>query len=396
MKARLLTILVLCLLAASAARAQTMEIPPPVAGTTEYRTQLAEFVPPELRPSGRGAAGTLQPPAPARPADEPPVPAPAGVAVIRLANQPPGEPAASVGFVLDREGHVATAGIPDGEARVRVALGGEPADALVMARDEATDLAVLQAPAKAAPLPAGSSGALRAGGPARVLAPGPDGRIAAQTALVASVDTDEEGETTIRLTGLPPRIPAGAPVVDDRGQVVGVLRSSPAAPAEGEAVGARRRTDALSAAAEAIAIEDALPLLEQLKAGRAPRRGSLGLVLGRPSDDAARQAGLPASECASIEVVIPGGPAAAAGVRPGDILAALDGKPIAGPSSVARAARASAAGARAKLGLVRDGRRIEASLEVAEAPPPPASPPPAPRRRRGGVGGVAHPERRVF
>jgi hypothetical protein len=99
-----------------------------------------------------------------------------------------------------------------------------------------------------------------------------------------------------------------------------------------------------------------------------PRRGTLGVRLGPVPDDIRSQAGLDRVDGAMIEGVFPGSTAEAGGIRPGDVLLALDGQPIKGiPAFVSRIA-ALAVGQRFELALLRAGGRTALSLTLQERP----------------------------
>jgi S1-C subfamily serine protease len=94
------------------------------------------------------------------------------------------------------------------------------------------------------------------------------------------------------------------------------------------------------------------------------RRAILGIQLDpEPLGDGAR-----------VREVSPGGPAAAAGLRRGDIVAALDGTTLRGQDDPARVLiermRSVTPGKPLKLRVVRDGRESEYELTPQPAPPP--------------------------
>ncbi len=91
--------------------------------------------------------------------------------------------------------------------------------------------------------------------------------------------------------------------------------------------------------------------------------GALGVVL----NDAA-----PGTVVASG--VLPGGPAAAAGVRPGDLVLRIGGKPVGSAQEASRLLLSHGAGDRVRLALLRPdatGRRIPLEVDAVFAPRPP-------------------------
>ena len=70
-----------------------------------------------------------------------------------------------------------------------------------------------------------------------------------------------------------------------------------------------------------------------------------------------------------IQSVEPGGPAAAAGLRSGDILLSLDGAPVTGPDALLRRLASDAIGRPLPARLIRAGRFLDLALTPAERPP---------------------------
>jgi S1-C subfamily serine protease len=96
------------------------------------------------------------------------------------------------------------------------------------------------------------------------------------------------------------------------------------------------------------------------------RRAHLGIAGGdRPLPPHARSEGGP-DACVEITEVTPGSPAAAAGLRPGDLITGLDGNRVAGVRDLQRLLRAERIGARATVQLLRAGVRLELAATPAE------------------------------
>jgi S1-C subfamily serine protease len=64
--------------------------------------------------------------------------------------------------------------------------------------------------------------------------------------------------------------------------------------------------------------------------------------------------------------VVSGSPAAKAGVRPEDLIVALDATPVAGPDDLQRLMSAERIGARSTLTVVRDGARVDLAVTPVE------------------------------
>jgi predicted metalloprotease with PDZ domain len=87
------------------------------------------------------------------------------------------------------------------------------------------------------------------------------------------------------------------------------------------------------------------------------RRAMLGVNLGgaEPNGGGVR-----------IESVSPGGPAAEAGVRAGDVIVAIESKPVATGRELVRAMSSVEPGEKLRLGLRRDGKPLELTVEARE------------------------------
>ncbi len=86
-----------------------------------------------------------------------------------------------------------------------------------------------------------------------------------------------------------------------------------------------------------------------------PRRAMLGVNLGsaEPNGGGVR-----------IESVSPGGPAADAGVKPGDVVVAVQSKPVATGRELVRAMESVKAGDKVELALKRDGKPVKVAVEA--------------------------------
>lgn len=150
---------------------------------------------------------------------------------------------------------------------------------------------------------------------------------------------------------------AGGPLLDLQGRVVGMHEAVYGTSAMPQLV------------ALALPIESMLASAEALLAGKPPVRAHLGLRLGdeRPRTPEAFMAPQPGS---LVETVSAGGAAAQAGVRVGDRLLALNGRPLNGGRAWARAMARLTPGQAATLRLRRDGKELELQARPEPAPPP--------------------------
>jgi S1-C subfamily serine protease len=86
-----------------------------------------------------------------------------------------------------------------------------------------------------------------------------------------------------------------------------------------------------------------------------PRRAMLGVNLGgtEPNGGGVR-----------VEAVSPGGPAAEAGVKAGDVIVAIEAKPVTTGRELVRAMEAIEPGQKVELGLRRDGKPVKLAVEA--------------------------------
>ena len=76
----------------------------------------------------------------------------------------------------------------------------------------------------------------------------------------------------------------------------------------------------------------------------------------------------PTPQGAEIGEVTPGGPAADAGLRTGDVITGVDGRPVSEPSDVSEAIDGLQPGDTVQVEVSRDGERRTISVELAERP----------------------------
>jgi S1-C subfamily serine protease len=98
------------------------------------------------------------------------------------------------------------------------------------------------------------------------------------------------------------------------------------------------------------------------------RRAFLGVVGGTRPLPASLAGGLGRSRALEVVQLLDGSPAAAAGIRPGDLILELDGRPIEGVGDLQRLLDGGVVGRRVGVRLSRDGRTIDLGLTPVELP----------------------------
>jgi len=99
-------------------------------------------------------------------------------------------------------------------------------------------------------------------------------------------------------------------------------------------------------------------------------RGWLGLDAQQMTPDLASSFGLKALSGVIVANVAPGGPSDKAGLRPGDILLAIDGKPILDPRETQVDIAEISPGTQLPLTIMRGGKKRQITVNVGERPQP--------------------------
>ncbi|MBI4010764.1 MAG: PDZ domain-containing protein, partial [Candidatus Rokubacteria bacterium] len=146
---------------------------------------------------------------------------------------------------------------------------------------------------------------------------------------------------------------SGGPLFNARGEVVGI--NSAIFSQSGGSIGI----------GFAIPINLAKALVPQLKAKGRVSRGWLGVAIAPVPPELAQKLGRPG---ALVAEVVPGGPAARAGIRAGDLIVAFRGQPLRRPDELPRLTAKAAVGSEVDLTLLRDGREVALKVTLGELP----------------------------
>ena len=255
------------------------------------------------------------------------------------------------GFIIDAEGHVVTnAHVVAGAKAIRVTLtDGRDTEAELVGADALTDLAVLKidlADLTVAML--GPSMELEVGetvvamGHALDLPGGPTVTVGVVSALDRTLtDVGSQGSTLSDLIQTDASINpgnSGGPLLDPEGRVVGISSAG--------IVGTENLGFAIS-------IDGARAIIDELISSGSIERGFLGIVSATITRGIARRFGLPVSAGVYVDRVTAGSAAAAAGLRPGDIIVELAGEPVDDQGDLSRALARNKPGSEVEVRYVR-------------------------------------------
>ena len=270
------------------------------------------------------------------------------------------------GFIISADGYVLTNHhVIDGADTVRIRMADRREFvAKVVGSDEQSDVALLKIDGSGLPtLRIGDSRTLKSG--QWVVAIGsPFGLDHSVTAgIVSAVGranpyADQRYVPFIQTDVAINRGNSGGPLIDTRGQVVGI--NSQIFSNSGGYMGV----------SFAIPIDVAMNAVQQLKATGKVTRGQLGIEMQSMGRDDARALNLPDDRGAMVKRVVPGGPAAKAGIEALDVIRSVNGQPIYEYSDLPPIIGAMAPGTKVTIELLRDGkpRTVTATLnQLSEA-----------------------------
>lgn len=120
----------------------------------------------------------------------------------------------------------------------------------------------------------------------------------------------------------------------------------------------------------AIPVSIVRQVMEQIVANGAVIRGWVGIEVQEISPEIAESFNLKSVEGALIAGVLRGGPADRAGIRPGDVLVAVNGNPVRDSTSLLNLIAALAPGKLAQLRLIRDQAVMQLPVTVEKRPAP--------------------------
>ncbi len=267
------------------------------------------------------------------------------------------------GFFISADGEILTNNhVVEDADKLKIELkDGVRYDVKVLGRDPATDLALIKvekADRTFPALPLGDSDAARVG--EWVMAVGnPLGMDHTVTVGVVSAKgrslgiADRSFENFIQTDAAINFGNSGGPLLNVRGQVIGI---NTAISARGQNIGF------------AVPINTAKMILSQLREHGKVVRGYLGVSIGEVTREIQEAFGLPDQKGAFVQSVSPGHAADKAGVRHGDVIVAVDGKPTDTTRQLIDLISSYPPGTKVRLEVIRDGKRVSIPVTLEERP----------------------------
>jgi serine protease Do len=267
------------------------------------------------------------------------------------------------GFIINADGYVLTNNhvVKDAtDIKVRLSDGRE-FGAQVVGRDAGTDVALIKLKGVEGKLPTvalGDSDSLEQGD--FVLAIGsPLGfRESVTFGIISAKDRQLTGsafDDFLQTDAAINQGNSGGPLFDMKGEVVGI-NTAIISPQIGSGIGF------------AVPINIAKQLIPQLLKGKVSR-GFLGVSVSELTPDIAQGFGLKeGTKGALVQGVMPKSPAAKGGVQPGDVVVAVNGRPVENAAQLTRAVSSVVPGSKATLTLLRGSDKKDVQITVTTRP----------------------------
>jgi serine protease Do len=268
---------------------------------------------------------------------------------------------AGTGFIIDKDGHILTNDhVIEGAERILVKLAdGRSLFAEVIGTDPETDIALIKVPGDGR-LPhavLGDSDELRVGEWVCAIGNPLAYEHTVTVGVVSfigrklfdmSLDNYIQTDAAINFGN------SGGPLINTRGEVVGI---NSAISRQATSIGF------------AVPINQAKAILPQLMANGRVSRGYIGVALRDVDPDLQSSLNLDRATGALVQDVTEGSPADRAGLKPYDLVTAVDGRDIDVNDELIREISARSPGTTARLDVVRDGRHRTVAVKLAERAP---------------------------
>jgi serine protease Do len=269
------------------------------------------------------------------------------------------------GVVVDKAGYILTNNhVIEKADRIQVKFPNDPVDydAKVIGADAATDLAVIRVEGKKNPAPAriGNSDSVQVGDWAIAIG-SPFGFQATVTAGIISakereVDPGMQFQHFLQTDAAINPGNSGGPLLNIRGEVIGINTAIASRSGGYQGVGFALPVNTAAEVYNAI-----------IKTGRMTR-GSIGISFTPSESDQARALlkSFGATEGVFVQTVAPGGPSEKAGIKEGDIIVGLNGKPVRNGGDLVNTVTATPIGAPVDVSVLRNGKRQNLKVVVGD------------------------------
>ncbi|MBW2023703.1 MAG: DegQ family serine endoprotease, partial [Deltaproteobacteria bacterium] len=236
------------------------------------------------------------------------------------------------GFIIDKDGYILTNNhVVEGTDEIKVKLADDTElDAKIVGKDPKSDLALIKIKSNHSlkPLPLGDSDNIEVG----------DWVVAIGHIGARSYDNFIQTDAPINPGN------SGGPLLNTAGEVIGINTAI------------YTQTGGSIGIGFAVPINIAKKLLPQLKKGKV-ERGWLGVMIQKITPELKAKLNLKTEHGALVADVTPGGPAAKAGIKRGDVIVKYDGKPIREMNDLPYLVGTTPVGKVVEVEVIRKGQR---------------------------------------
>jgi serine protease Do len=265
----------------------------------------------------------------------------------------PTQQSSGSGFFISSDGYIVTNNhVVENAQEITVVLKDErELKATIVGRDEGTDLAVLKVQGSNFPFVDFENSAKPRVGDWVITVGNPFGLGGTATAGIVSAYGRDLGDSSstfvdyLQIDAAINRGNSGGPTFDVYGRVIGV------------------NTAIFSPTGGSVGIGFAIPsdvaegIVKQLISGGKITRGYIGATIQNFTSEMAEAQGLGDQRGAIVADLVPNGPAARGGLRPGDVVVAVNGQAVKTSSELTREVAKARAGGALRLEVIREGRR---------------------------------------
>ena len=267
------------------------------------------------------------------------------------------------GFIIDEDGYVVTNYhvIKDADEIVVKLSDRRELQAEVVGSDERSDMALLKIDADNLPVvKIGDSSTLKVGEWAMAIGSPFGFDHSVSVGVISAIGRNLPSENYVPFIQTDVAINpgnSGGPLFNLDGEVVGINSQI------------YSRTGGFMGLSFAIPIDVAMDVVKQLKEKGKVARGWLGILIQDVNRELAESFGMDEPRGAVVLQVVPDSPAEKAGFKVGDVVVEFNGKKIIRSSDLPLAVGRAPIGKKARVGLIREGKRRTLSVVIAELPP---------------------------